>query len=188
MSYTVGLRMAARRSVLRMTPLSQMRMVPRVSHRWSSNGPSSSAKSSSNGNIDFSRLTRDEIKQLRDMKMAKDRKYKDRTVAYYFGSVAVIFLGLAYAAVPLYRAICARTGFGGVPITDKRKFTDDKLIPVDTGSVLGCHSPVKSLRSFHGSLHLNRERYMCCQERQRWRFTKPRTTVTRISLGWPRTV
>lgn len=133
MSYTVGLRMAARRSVLRMTPLSQMRMVPRVSHRWSSNGPSSSAKSSSNGNIDFSRLTRDEIKQLRDMKMAKDRKYKDRTVAYYFGSVAVIFLGLAYAAVPLYRAICARTGFGGVPITDKRKFTDDKLIPVDTG-------------------------------------------------------
>lgn len=48
-------------------------------------------------------------------------------------SIGIFFLGLTYASVPLYRAICARTGFGGVPITDKRKFTDDKLIPVDTG-------------------------------------------------------
>lgn len=87
----------------------------------------------SNKKLDFSKMTRQEIKQLRDMKMGEERKFKDRTMAFYFGSVAVVALGLAYAAVPLYRAICARTGFGGVPITDKRKFTDDKLIPVDTG-------------------------------------------------------
>ena len=82
--------------------------------------------------FDISKLTRNEIQQLRELKRARERKFKDRTVAFYFSSVAVLFLGLAYAAVPLYRAICARTGFGGIPITDRRKFTDDKLIPVDT--------------------------------------------------------
>ncbi|CAI4053141.1 hypothetical protein SKDZ_16G1430 [Saccharomyces kudriavzevii ZP591] len=82
--------------------------------------------------FDISKLTRSEIQQLRELKRARERKYKDRTVAFYFSSVAILFLGLAYAAVPLYRAICARTGFGGIPITDRRKFTDDKLIPVDT--------------------------------------------------------
>lgn len=81
--------------------------------------------------IDFSKLTQAEIKQLRDIKIGKERAFKDRTAAYYITSIAVIFLGLAYAAVPLYRAICARTGFGGIPITDKSKFTQDKLIPVD---------------------------------------------------------
>ncbi|EDO16337.1 hypothetical protein Kpol_1059p27 [Vanderwaltozyma polyspora DSM 70294] len=84
------------------------------------------------GKIDLSKLSREDIRKLRDFKMAEERKFKDRTVAYYFTSVAVIFLGLAYASVPLYRAICARTGWGGIPITDRRKFTDDKMVPVDT--------------------------------------------------------
>ncbi|CAH00469.1 Cox11p [Kluyveromyces lactis] len=82
--------------------------------------------------FDLSKLTREEIKEIRDYKISAARRYKDRTVAFYFTSIAVLFLGLAYAAVPLYRAICARTGYGGIPITDKRKFTDDKLIPVDS--------------------------------------------------------
>lgn len=88
---------------------------------------------SSNG-IDFEKLkiTREEMKQLRDRRVSKERAFKDRTVALYFSSIAIIFLGLAYAAVPLYRAICARTGFGGIPITDRRKFTNDKVVPVDT--------------------------------------------------------
>ncbi|GAV50048.1 hypothetical protein ZYGR_0S01820 [Zygosaccharomyces rouxii] len=83
-------------------------------------------------NVTDLNLTRDQMVQLRNMKSSQERKFRNRTVAFYFSSVAVIFLGLAYAAVPLYRAICARTGFGGIPITDKRKFTSDKLVPVDT--------------------------------------------------------
>lgn len=83
-------------------------------------------------NINFDKLTRAEIKYLREQKIAKERKLKSRTIAFYFSSIAIVFLGLAYAAVPLYRAICARTGYGGIPITDRRKFTDDKLIPVNT--------------------------------------------------------
>ena len=88
--------------------------------------------SKSPNQIDLSKLTQTEIQQLRALKLQKDRQFKDRTAAYYFTSVAVLFLGLAYAAVPFYRAICARTGWGGVPITDRRKFTDDKLIPVES--------------------------------------------------------
>ena len=81
--------------------------------------------------IDLSKLSQEEIRKLHEFKMAEKRKTKNRSIALYFSSIAVVFLGLAYAAVPLYRAICARTGFGGIPITDRRKFTDDKLVPVN---------------------------------------------------------
>lgn len=88
---------------------------------------------SSKGQIDISKLSREDIKRLRDFSVNERRRFKKHTIVYYFSSIAIFFLGLTYTAVPLYRAICARTGFGGIPITDKRKFTDDKLIPVETG-------------------------------------------------------
>ncbi|CUM55809.1 unnamed protein product [Debaryomyces tyrocola] len=59
-------------------------------------------------------------------------RFKNRTAAYYTASVIVVFLAAGFAAVPLYRAICQRTGYGGTPITDATRFTPDKLIPVDT--------------------------------------------------------
>ena len=46
-------------------------------------------------------------------------------------SLGICFLTLSYAAVPLYRAICQRTGFGGIPITDSRLFTPERLVPVE---------------------------------------------------------
>ncbi|KAH3673670.1 hypothetical protein WICMUC_003573 [Wickerhamomyces mucosus] len=77
------------------------------------------------------KLTREEIAQLREFHNSRRKKYKDQTAINYTLSVCIGFLGLAYAAVVLYRTLCSRTGFGGRPVTDKRKFTDDKLIPVD---------------------------------------------------------
>jgi cytochrome c oxidase assembly protein subunit 11 len=70
----------------------------------------------------------DEMQRLREART----KYRNTTATYYTASLGVLFLALAFGAVPLYRAICQRTGFGGVPITDSTKFTPDKLIPVDT--------------------------------------------------------
>ncbi|CCF59670.1 hypothetical protein KAFR_0H02610 [Kazachstania africana CBS 2517] len=81
--------------------------------------------------IDINKLSRSDISKLRAMKLQQERSFKNKTMTYYVSSIAIIFLGLAYAAVPLYRAICARTGFGGIPITDRRKFTSDKLVPVN---------------------------------------------------------
>ncbi|ABN65509.1 Cytochrome oxidase assembly factor COX11 [Scheffersomyces stipitis CBS 6054] len=69
-------------------------------------------------------------------KLNKEReerqKFRNRTAAYYTASLGVVFLSLAFAAVPIYRAICQRTGWGGIPITDTTRFTPDKLIPLDT--------------------------------------------------------
>lgn len=45
-------------------------------------------------------------------------------------SIGIATLTLAYASVPLYRAVCQRTGYGGTPITDQTRFTADKLVPV----------------------------------------------------------
>ncbi|KAJ2081411.1 Cytochrome c oxidase assembly protein cox11, mitochondrial [Coemansia sp. RSA 988] len=36
----------------------------------------------------------------------------------YVGSFVIFFLGLSYAAVPLYRLLCKRTGFMGTPNTE----------------------------------------------------------------------
>lgn len=60
------------------------------------------------------------------------QKYKLQTTTNYAVSLGVLFLALSFAAVPLYRALCKRTGWGGNPITDATKFTKDKVVPVDT--------------------------------------------------------
>lgn len=59
-------------------------------------------------------------------------KMRNRSAAYYSGSVIMFFLGLSCVAVPFYRYLCKRTGWGGTPITDARVFTPDKVIPVET--------------------------------------------------------
>lgn len=59
-------------------------------------------------------------------------KLRNRSAAYYSGSVIMFFLGLSCVAVPFYRYLCKRTGWGGNPITDSRIFTPDKVIPIET--------------------------------------------------------
>lgn len=59
-------------------------------------------------------------------------QYRNRTATNYVTAFGVFFLALAFGAVPLYRAICKRTGWAGTPITDRASFTPDKVIPVDT--------------------------------------------------------
>lgn len=83
--------------------------------------------------LDMNKMTRNKLKQLSEFNIREKRKFRQKTFVYYSTSIAIFFLGLCYTAVPLYRAICARTGFSGIPITDRRKFTKDKLIPVETG-------------------------------------------------------
>jgi len=57
-------------------------------------------------------------------------RQRNQDLLYYTLSLGIATLTLSYASVPLYRAICQRTGFGGVPITDQTRFTPDKLVPV----------------------------------------------------------
>lgn len=43
------------------------------------------------------------------------RRRGDRRVALMFAAIAVLMVGLSYAAVPLYKLFCQRTGFAGTP-------------------------------------------------------------------------
>ncbi|KIK62942.1 hypothetical protein GYMLUDRAFT_41223 [Collybiopsis luxurians FD-317 M1] len=45
------------------------------------------------------------------------RAKKNMSLLMYTGAVIVVFLGLTYAAVPLYRLFCSATGFAGTPST-----------------------------------------------------------------------
>ena len=49
-------------------------------------------------------------------RLAREReerqKYRNRTATYYTASLGIFFLALAFSAVPIYRAICQRTGWG----------------------------------------------------------------------------
>jgi len=45
--------------------------------------------------------------------------------------------GVTYASVPLYRAFCGATGFGGIPVTDSSKYTPDRLYPDDDADKRG---------------------------------------------------
>jgi cytochrome c oxidase assembly protein subunit 11 len=70
--------------------------------------------------------------QIISIQRARNQQYRNRTAIYYSAAFGITFLALAFTAVPLYRAICKRTGWGGIPITDSTRFTPDKLIPVET--------------------------------------------------------
>lgn len=61
----------------------------------------------------------------------RERARANRNSAFYTASVLVGGIAATYAAVPLYRAVCQRTGFGGTPMTDSSKFTKDRLVPVE---------------------------------------------------------
>jgi len=59
---------------------------------------------------------------------------KNKSAAYYAAAVLIGFLGLTYAAVPIYRMVCQKTGWGGTPMTDSTKFTAEHMIPVPTAN------------------------------------------------------
>ncbi|KAJ1838555.1 Cytochrome c oxidase assembly protein cox11, mitochondrial, partial [Coemansia sp. RSA 2708] len=55
---------------------------------------------------------------------------KNSSAILYVGSFVVAFLGIAYAAVPLYRLLCKRTGFMGTPKTEPVVRDVDTLRPL----------------------------------------------------------
>lgn len=77
-------------------------------------------------------VSRQDMMDFIQKKRRERNSYRTQTTINYALSLGIGFLTISYAAVPLYRALCSRTGFGGTPITDRRLFTQDKLVPVDT--------------------------------------------------------
>ncbi|EJD49086.1 hypothetical protein AURDEDRAFT_85449 [Auricularia subglabra TFB-10046 SS5] len=64
--------------------------------------------------------------------MAARRKVyaaRNRSLLMYSTAFIIAIVGVTYAAVPLYRAFCAATGFAGTPQTGVGKFAPERLVP-----------------------------------------------------------
>ncbi|KAJ3096125.1 Cytochrome c oxidase assembly protein cox11, mitochondrial [Phlyctochytrium planicorne] len=62
------------------------------------------------------------------------------TTVYYSASAMIGFLGLAYAAVPLYQMFCSQTGTDGTPMTSQaRKFDAATMKPVSHAKKIMIH-------------------------------------------------
>jgi cytochrome c oxidase assembly protein subunit 11 len=46
---------------------------------------------------------------------------------------------VTYAAVPLYRAFCAATGFAGTPVVGTGRFEPERLVPVESARRIKVH-------------------------------------------------
>ena len=57
----------------------------------------------------------------------------------YTSAVIVLFSGLTYAAVPLYRLFCSSTGFAGTPQVGVGKFNPERLVPVEEARRIKVH-------------------------------------------------
>ncbi|KAJ1922228.1 Cytochrome c oxidase assembly protein cox11, mitochondrial [Mycoemilia scoparia] len=87
-------------------------------------------------------------------------KKRNMTSLLYAGSFLITFVGIAYAAVPLYRIFCKRTGFMGAPKTDVVIRDENTLRPLEG------HRPLKIKFSAQVSGTLD------------WKFIPEQTGVT----------
>ncbi|CAB57323.2 Rsm22-cox11 tandem protein 1, mitochondrial [Schizosaccharomyces pombe] len=55
--------------------------------------------------------------------------YNQRTTIYYLVAISIFALGLTYAAVPLYRLFCSKTGYGGTLNTDQSRMNAERMVP-----------------------------------------------------------
>ncbi|EJU04793.1 hypothetical protein DACRYDRAFT_20412 [Dacryopinax primogenitus] len=71
-------------------------------------------------------------------KLRQMQASKNRGLLFYTTAAIFVTLGISYAAVPLYRAFCSATGFGGAPMTNTR-YTPDRLGHVDPNRRIKVH-------------------------------------------------
>lgn len=76
--------------------------------------------------------------ELQKLQQESQRRYysqRNQSLAYYSLATVILGLGITYAAVPLYRAFCSATGFGGAPqIVGVGRFEPSRLVPQDPGA------------------------------------------------------
>lgn len=80
------------------------------------------------------------------------RRQRNISAAMYAAAGLVAALGLTYAAVPLYRAFCAATGYSGTPMTDSSRYSEpSRLVPSYTDPYNAAHATERIRVSFNAS-------------------------------------
>ncbi|CAO1626309.1 unnamed protein product [Sympodiomycopsis kandeliae] len=64
-------------------------------------------------------------------KQRETYKRRNQSLAMYTIAVIIFGVGFTYASVPLYRAFCSATGFGGTPMVGQGRFEPSRLVPMD---------------------------------------------------------
>lgn len=77
-------------------------------------------------------LTAADLSRLQSQAQKAHYSQRNRSLAYYSLATIIFAVGLTYAAVPLYRAFCSATGFGGAPKVGMGKFEPSRLVPSST--------------------------------------------------------
>ena len=86
------------------------------------------------------------------------------------------FVGLSYAAVPLYRMFCSATGFAGTPVTGNGRYEPSRLVPVEKAHrIKVTYLAVNDDIFAHTvQVHFNADR----SEQLPWKFTPQQKFVT----------
>lgn len=79
-------------------------------------------------------MTPSELARLQSEAQKAYYKRRNQSLAYYSLATIILGLGVTYAAVPLYRAFCSATGFGGAPMVGIGRFEPSRLIPLNPGA------------------------------------------------------
>ncbi|QRW18140.1 cytochrome oxidase assembly factor [Rhizoctonia solani] len=84
-------------------------------------------------------------------------KARNRTLLMYTTATVITAVGATYAAVPLYRAFCSATGFGGIPMTDRdsSRYSADRLVPREEAKRIKVHFNADTATACPGSSSLN---------------------------------
>lgn len=69
-----------------------------------------------------------------EKKQREAYKRRNQSLAMYTLAVVIFGVGFTYASVPLYRAFCSATGFGGTPMVGQGRFEPSRLVPFDTNA------------------------------------------------------
>lgn len=58
---------------------------------------------------------------------------RNRSLLLYSAATIILVTAASYLAVPLYRVFCSATGYAGTPLTDKSRFSSDRLMAAEEG-------------------------------------------------------
>lgn len=58
---------------------------------------------------------------------------RNRSLLLYSTATIILVTAASYLAVPLYRVFCSATGYAGTPLTDKSRFSSDRLMAAEEG-------------------------------------------------------
>jgi cytochrome c oxidase assembly protein subunit 11 len=79
------------------------------------------------------------IKAQYERARAVHQARRNRSFLLYSSATIILVTAASYLSVPLYRAFCSATGYGGTPQTDRSRFGSERLVPAPVNRRIRVH-------------------------------------------------